>query len=74
MRIPIILMLAVIVFTPDNIGEVARDAFDQAQAIVVDYLDRDRTVEVASAAAEDGVARLVTASSDSARNLVGNIR
>lgn len=46
MRLPIILMLAVIAFTPANIGEVARDAFGQAQAIVADYLGDDRTVAV----------------------------
>lgn len=67
MRIPIILMLAVIVFTPDNIGEVARDAFGQAQAIVIDYLERDRTVEVADIPAKEE-ATILAASADTAGN------
>lgn len=56
MRLPIILMLAVIAFTPANIGEVARDAFGQAQQIVADYLGDDRTVAV------DGVQQAPTTS------------
>lgn len=41
MRLPIVLMLAVIVFTPANIGEVARDAFGRAGAMVTAFIDRD---------------------------------
>lgn len=73
MRLPIILMLAVIVFTPANIGEVARDAFGQAQAIVADYLGTERTTEVAQLPTDD--ATLIVASRhDTAKNAIGNIR
>jgi hypothetical protein len=73
MRLPIILMLAVIAFTPANIGEVARDAFGQAQAIVADYLGTDRVTEVAAVPSEDE-AVLVAVRHDTAKNAIGNLR
>ncbi len=73
MRLPIILMLAVIVFTPANIGEVARDAFGQAQAIVADYLGTDRTTEVAAVPGEDEPL-LVAVRHDTTKNTIANIR
>lgn len=73
MRLPIILMLAVIAFTPANIGEVARDAFDQAQAIVADYLGKDRVTEVAQLPGEDATL-MVASRHDTAKNAIGNIR
>ena len=72
MRLPIILMLAVIVFTPANIGEVARDAFGQAQAIVTDYLGAP-TTEVAELPSEDAPV-LVAGHHVTAKNTIGNIR
>ena len=75
MRLPIILMLAVIAFTPANIGEVARDAFGQARAILADYLGADRTTEVAEVpAAKDDVTLLLASSHDTTKNAIGNIR
>ena len=73
MRLPIILMLAVIVFTPANIGEVARDAFGQARAIVADYLGTDAKTEVAELPTDDPTV-LVAARNDTAENIIGNIR
>jgi len=73
MRLPIILMLAVIVFTPANIGEVARDAFGQAQAIVADYLGTERTTEVARLPTDDPTL-IVASRHDTAKNAIGNIR
>ena len=72
MRLPIILMLAVIVFTPANIGEVARDAFGQAQAIVTDYLGSP-TTDVAELPTDDATL-LVASRHDTAKNTIGNIR
>ncbi len=62
MRLPIILMLAIIAFTPANIGEVARDAFGQAQAIFADYLGTDRVTEVAAVPAKEDVTLLLASS------------
>lgn len=73
MRLPIILMLAVIVFTPANIGEVARDAFGQARAIVADYLGSDGTTEIAALPAEDAPLR-VASHDDTASTTVASIR
>jgi hypothetical protein len=73
MRLPIILMLAVIVFTPADIGEVARDAFGQAQAIVADYLGSNATIAVADLPADDETL-LVASHADTANNTIGNIR
>ena len=73
MRLPIILMLAVIVFTPANIGEVARDAFGQAQAIAADYLGAAPVTEVAEVPADDSTL-LVAVRHDTAKNAVGNLR
>jgi Sec-independent protein translocase protein TatA len=73
MRLPIILMLAVIVFTPANIGEVARDAFGQARAIVIDYLGTDRTTEVAELPTDDATL-LVASHDDPSKSTIGNIR
>ena len=73
MRLPIILMLAVIAFTPADIGEVARDALGQAQAIVADYLGSDRTTDVAELPAEESPL-LVATRHDTAKNAIGNIR
>lgn len=72
MRLPIILMLAVIAFTPANIGEVTRDAFGQAKAIVADYLGAPAT-EVAALPAEDEPL-LMASHDDTAKNTIGNIR
>lgn len=44
MRIPILLALAVIIFTPANIREVTAEAFSDAQAAVSHWLGgKDRT-------------------------------
>jgi len=73
MRLPIILMLAVVLFTPANIGEVARDAFGQAQAIIADYLGTPIT-EVAVLATDEDDTLLVAARHDTAKNTIGNLR
>ena len=73
MRLPNMLMLAVIVFTPANIGEVARDAFGQARAIVADYLGTDAKTEVAERPTDDPTV-LVAARNDTAQNIISNIR
>lgn len=73
MRLPIILILAVIAFTPANIGEVARDAFGQARAIIADYLGTDRTIEVAAVPAKEDVT-LLLASQDTANSTIANMR
>lgn len=44
MRLPILLMLAVIVFTPANLREVATDAIGQLQAA----MQGDKVIQVAA--------------------------
>lgn len=73
MRLPIILMLAVIVFTPANIGEVVRTVFGQAQAIVADYLGTDPSTQAAALPSEDETL-LVASRIDAMRTATANIR
>jgi hypothetical protein len=50
MRLPVILMLAVIVFTPANIRDVALDAAAKARQVVAELVNgQDETTQVAEA-------------------------
>lgn len=75
MRLPIILMLAVIVLTPANIREVTLDTFAKAQQMVAALTAKPVTSTQVAELADDMIAANVQKTKhDTAKNSVGNIR
>ena len=75
MRLPIILMLAVIVLTPANIREVTLDTFAKAQQLVAELTAKPVTSTQVAELADDMIAaNVLKTRHDTAKNSVGNIR
>ena len=75
MRLPIILMLAVIVLTPANIREVTLETFAKAQQLVAELTAKPVTSTQVAELADDMVAaNVLKTRHDTAKNSVGNIR
>ena len=75
MRLPIILMLAVVVLTPANIREVTLDTFARAQQMVAEFTTRPVTsTQVAELADNVIAASVLKTKHDTAKNSVANVR
>ena len=75
MRLPIILMLAVIVLTPANIREVTLETFAKAQQLVAELTAKPVTSTQVAELADDMIAaNVLKTRHDTAKNSVGNIR
>jgi capsule polysaccharide export protein KpsE/RkpR len=76
MRLPILLALAVIVFTPANIREITFDALGKAQQMVAQLTSKaSETTQVADLDSVDlGSAQVLKTRHDTAKNSISNVR
>ena len=76
MRLPILLALAVIVFTPANIREITYDALGKAQQMVAQLTVRpSETTQVADLNSVDlDSARVLKTRHDTTKNTISNVR
>ena len=76
MRLPILLALAVVVFTPANIREITYDALGKAQQMVAHLTAKpSETTQVADLSSNDpDGARVLKTRHDTTKNTISNVR